>query len=109
MFALIFLTLTIYQKVSESRTLTTDVLNQEKLNSKLTIKSVNIENDEVFKKSSEKIRSMMKDGVTVILVSHSLTQVRQICDRCIWLENGRVYMEGETRKVCDAYLKRAKK
>lgn len=61
------------------------------------------------KKSSEKIRSMMKDGVTVILVSHSLAQVRQICDRCIWLENGRVYMEGETRKVCDAYLKRAKK
>ena len=61
------------------------------------------------KKSSEKIRSMMKDGVTVILVSHSLSQVRQICDRCIWLENGRIYMEGETRKVCDAYIKRAKK
>jgi lipopolysaccharide transport system ATP-binding protein len=52
---------------------------------------------------------MMKEGVTVLLVSHSLTQIRQICDRCIWLENGQIYMEGETRKVCDAYLKRAKK
>jgi lipopolysaccharide transport system ATP-binding protein len=61
------------------------------------------------KKSSEKIRSMMKDGVTVLLVSHSINQIRQICDRCIWLENGKIYMEGETRKVCDAYLKRAKK
>ena len=61
------------------------------------------------KKSSEKIKSMMKEGVTVLLVSHSLTQIRQICDRCIWLENGQIYMEGETRKVCDAYLKRAKK
>ena len=61
------------------------------------------------KKSSEKIRSMMKEGVTVLLVSHSINQIRQICDRCIWLENGRVYMEGETRKVCDAYVKHAKK
>ena len=61
------------------------------------------------KKSSEKIRSMMKEGVTVLLVSHSINQIRQICDRCIWLENGRVYMEGESRKVCDAYVKRAKK
>ena len=61
------------------------------------------------KKSSEKIRSMMKEGVTVLLVSHSMNQIRQICDRCIWLENGKVYMEGETRKVCDAYIKRAKK
>lgn len=61
------------------------------------------------KKSSEKIKSMMKDGVTVLLVSHSINQIKQICDRCIWIENGRVYMEGEAKKVCSAYVKRAKK
>lgn len=61
------------------------------------------------KKSSKKIESMMKEGVTVLLVSHSIGQIRKICDRCIWIENGRVYMEGETQKVCDAYVKRAKK
>lgn len=61
------------------------------------------------KKSSEKIRSMMKEGVTVLLVSHSINQIKNICDRCIWLEDGKVYMEGETKKVCDAYVKRAKK
>ncbi len=61
------------------------------------------------KKSSEKINEMMKEGVTVLLVSHSINQIRKICDRCIWLENGRVYMEGESKKVCDAYVKRAKK
>jgi lipopolysaccharide transport system ATP-binding protein len=61
------------------------------------------------KKSSEKIKSMMKDCVTVLLVSHSINQIRNLCDRCIWLENGKVYMEGESKKVCDAYVKFAKK
>jgi lipopolysaccharide transport system ATP-binding protein len=51
----------------------------------------------------------MKEGVTVLLVSHSIGQIRKICDRCIWIENGRVYMEGPSRQVCDAYVKRAKK
>lgn len=61
------------------------------------------------KKSSEKLKSMMKDGVTVLLVSHSIGQIRKICDRCIWIENGRVYMEGEAKKVCNEYVKSAKK
>lgn len=61
------------------------------------------------KKSSEKIRSMMKEGVTVLLVSHSINQIKNICDRCIWLEDGKVYMEGESKKVCDAYVKRSKR
>ncbi len=61
------------------------------------------------KKSSEKIRSMMKEGVTVLLVSHSISQIKNICDRCIWLEDGKVYMEGESKKVCDAYVERSKK
>ena len=52
---------------------------------------------------------MMKEGVTVLLVSHSINQIKNICDRCIWLEDGKVYMEGETKKVCDAYIKRAKR
>lgn len=47
--------ITIYQKISESRTLTTDILNQEKLDSKLTIKSVNIKDDQVVIKGAEKI------------------------------------------------------
>ena len=61
------------------------------------------------KKSSEKIKSMMKEGVTVLLVSHSINQIKNICDRCIWIENGQVYMEGPAKKVCDAYVKSAKK
>ncbi|MBQ6099769.1 MAG: ABC transporter ATP-binding protein [Methanobrevibacter sp.] len=60
------------------------------------------------KKSAEKIDSMMKDGVTVLLVSHSLPQIKRICDRCIWLENGKIKMYGEAEEVCAAYVKGAK-
>lgn len=44
---------TIYQKISESRTLTTDILNQEKLDTKLTIKDINIADDQVVIKGAE--------------------------------------------------------
>lgn len=61
------------------------------------------------KKSNAKIQSMMKEGVTVLLVSHSIGQIKKICDKCIWIENGKIVMEGEAKKVCDAYVKSSKK
>ncbi len=61
------------------------------------------------RKSSAKIKSMMKDGVTVLLVSHSIGQIKKICDRCIWIEDGKIVMEGEAKKVCEAYVKSSKK
>lgn len=51
---------------------------------------------------------MMEEGVTVLLVSHSIGQIQDICDRCIWIENGKLIMEGETEDVCAAYIKHAK-
>ena len=60
------------------------------------------------KKSSEKIKSMMSEGVTVLLVSHSIGQIREICDKCIWIENGHLIMEGEANEICDAYVRSAK-
>lgn len=60
------------------------------------------------KKSAEKINSMMQDGATVLLVSHSINQMKKICDRCIWLEDGKIKMEGEAEEVCAAYVKSAK-
>ena len=61
------------------------------------------------KKSNEKIKSMMEEGVSVLLVTHSLKQIKEICDRCIWIENGKLLMEGETKKVVKAYKKNANK
>ena len=59
------------------------------------------------KKSGEKINEMMAEGVTVLLVSHSINQVRRICDKCIWIDNGELIMEGDVDEVCDAYVEDA--
>ena len=46
---------------------------------------------------------LMGGGTTVLFVSHSLDQVREMCDRVLWLDHGQVKMIGETKEVCDAY------
>lgn len=55
------------------------------------------------KKSEEKMRQIIKSGATTILVSHSLEQVREMCDVVLWMENGEQQMFGPTQEVCDAY------
>lgn len=61
------------------------------------------------KKSSDKIKSLMDGGTTVLLVSHSIPQIREICDKAIWIDKGSVRAIGEVNKVCDEYLKDAEK
>lgn len=61
------------------------------------------------KKSRDKIKSLMDGGTTVLLVSHSIPQVRELCDKAIWIDNGSVRAIGEVNKVCDDYLKDAEK
>ena len=57
------------------------------------------------KKSTDKIKSLMNGGTTVLFVSHSIPQVREICDKAIWIDNGILKEMGEVNKVCDHYLK----
>ena len=57
------------------------------------------------KKSEEKIREMMSGGTTVIMVSHSITQIEELCSKVLWLENGSVRMFGNTLEVCEEYKK----
>lgn len=54
-------------------------------------------------KSRKRMMELMGGGTTVLFVSHSLDQIRQMCNRVIWLEQGRIKMLGEAREVCDAY------
>ena len=61
------------------------------------------------KKSSDKIKSLMDGGTTVLLVSHSIPQVRELCDKAIWIDNGNLKEFDEVNKVCDHYLKDAEK
>lgn len=61
------------------------------------------------KKSQDKIKSIMDGKTTVLLVSHSIPQIRELCDKAIWIDQGKVKEIGEVNKVCDNYLKDAEK
>lgn len=56
-------------------------------------------------KSFERMKQMMSGGTTVILVSHSVGQIRALCNHVIWLKDHQIYMEGEPSLVCDSYEK----
>ena len=61
------------------------------------------------KKSGDKLKSMMGSGVTVLLVSHATDNIRELCTRAIWLDQGKLVMDGDVDYVCDAYIEAAKK
>lgn len=61
------------------------------------------------KKSADKMKSLMDGGTTVLLVSHSIPQIRELCDKAVWIDNGKLREIGEVNKVCDHYLKDAEK
>ena len=54
-------------------------------------------------KSKKRMMELMGGGTTVLFVSHSLDQIREMCNRVIWLEQGRIRMEGRAEDVCNAY------
>jgi len=54
-------------------------------------------------KSREKMNSLLDEDATVLFVSHSTQQVRNICNRAIWLDKGKLIAEGPVDEVCDAY------
>ncbi len=54
-------------------------------------------------KSKARMLELMSGGTTVLFVSHGLSQIREMCDRVLWLNHGKVEMFGETQSICDAY------
>ncbi|MFH1358800.1 MAG: ATP-binding cassette domain-containing protein [archaeon] len=56
-------------------------------------------------KALRKMEELLKGGASVVFVSHNLEAVKEYCDRVIWLEKGKVVMEGNPEEVTDAYLK----
>ena len=60
--------------------------------------------DFLFQQKCEKrINDMMSGGTTVIIVSHSIDQIKRLCDRVVWLDKGKVKLIGETQIVCNEY------
>ena len=58
-------------------------------------------------KSRKKLESLMASNTTVLLVSHSIREIRGICDKAIWIEKGRVRAIGEVNSICDDYEEEA--
>lgn len=57
------------------------------------------------KKCLTKMREAAKqDGRTVLYVSHNMNTIRQLCDRCIVLDKGKVVFEGNVEEAVDLYL-----
>ena len=54
-------------------------------------------------KSKARMLELMGGGTTVLFVSHSLGQIREMCDRVLWIEHGELKMLGKSKDVCDAY------
>ncbi len=60
--------------------------------------------DGAFRERSEqKMRDIISDGATSILVTHSVPQVRKMCNKVLWLEKGQQIAFGPTEPLCDAY------
>lgn len=60
--------------------------------------------DGAFKKKSEaKMKEIISGGATTILVSHSLEQVRKMCNKVLWLDKGNQIAFGETQSIGDEY------
>lgn len=63
--------------------------------------------DGAFRKKSEtKMREIINGGATTILVSHSLNQIRSMCNKILWLHKGKQIMFGDNvQEICDEYQK----
>lgn len=60
-------------------------------------------------KCFEKLKEIKAKGTTVVIVSHVMGQIEKICDRAIWIEDGRIRKEGTPKDVAAEYLKEMEK
>ena len=56
-------------------------------------------------KCLNKLHELKDSGKTIVIVSHSLEAVKQLCNRAIWIYEGKIRMDGNTKDVVEEYLK----
>jgi ABC-type polysaccharide/polyol phosphate transport system ATPase subunit len=54
-------------------------------------------------KCEQRIRELMSGGTTVLIVSHNINQIKEMCSHALWLEHGEVKTIGSACEVCEAY------
>lgn len=58
------------------------------------------------RKCHQRMQEIISSGATVLFVSHSIDQVKKICARAIWVDCGKIVMDGPVEEVCDCYMRR---
>ena len=56
-----------------------------------------------YQKCERRISDMIKDGVTIILVSHDISMIERLCTKLLWLEHGKVKDFGDKERICEQY------
>ena len=60
--------------------------------------------DQAFRdRCQDRLRAFHASGGTLILVSHEMDQIQQLCSRAVWLERGALRMDGDVDRVLEAY------
>lgn len=57
-------------------------------------------------KSKNKMLSMIKGGTTVLYVSHSIDSIKELCNKVIWLDHGKIVKMGNAKEICNEYYKK---
>lgn len=66
--------------------------------------------DYKFRQKCEKrMKELLSGGTTLLYVSHSIDEVKRLCDHALWIDHGVARMQGEVNEVCDAYMKEMKR
>lgn len=56
------------------------------------------------KKCFNKLKELKREGTTIVIVSHDLSSIEKICDRAVWLNEGKLMEQGDTKQVIDSYM-----
>ena len=66
--------------------------------------------DYKFRQKCEKrMKELLSGGTTLLYVSHSIDEVKRLCDHALWIDKGVARMQGPANEVCDAYMAEMKK
>jgi len=55
-------------------------------------------------KCHKRMQEIIDNGATVLFVSHTIEDVEKLCNKVIWLEKGKIVMQGDTEEVCKKYI-----
>jgi len=60
-------------------------------------------------KARDKMQSLLQKAKALIICSHNITFIQEICNQVIWLNHGEIHMQGDTASVTEAYLDSTRK